>query len=255
MGLKEDRDILRNIFVSILTVFLILIYLKQDNPFLLPGVEKKFIWTILFFGTLTALSYLPQDEKWTFERNKDIRKKLATKFGKIKAVRNIDFKKLGKRIRSLDIRKKKKFRELGVSNNLKQSLTNPIKPKKRSTKNLSRDDHIIEKNLNIAFQIVLITFLGFLLIREFNAEFLKFIDVNYFLITVVGFGALSILFPYEDKEETVVTEKDYIFCMVLGIIGAIIIFYQTSGIGWISYIISAVSGIFIILLSVFMLDE
>lgn len=49
--------------------------------------------------------------------------------------------------------------------------------------------------------------------------------------------------------------KDYIFIFGLGIFGAALIFYKTKELGWISYVISLISGLLIILLSIIILKE
>jgi CDP-diglyceride synthetase len=54
--------------------------------------------------------------------------------------------------------------------------------------------------LNVTFQCSLASFLVFLLIRYFNSKFLEFIDVNYFLLTVIVFGVLAALFSSEGDE-------------------------------------------------------
>jgi len=59
-----------------------------------------------------------------------------------------------------------------------------------------------------------------------------------------------------EKIETItINLKDYIFIAIAGIVGAFIIFYKIENLGWLAYMISALSGILIILLSILMLEE
>ena len=109
------------------------------------------------------------------------------------------------------------------------------------------------------FQIALIIFLVSLLINDLFPGLLEFVNFNYMLLTVVAFGAISIMFPHEEKPDknikTKMTRKDYCLAIALGVIGAVIIFYKLQALGLLSYAISLISGVFIILLSIFILED
>lgn len=125
-----------------------------------------------------------------------------------------------------------------------------------------------EKELRIAehakyifsyvFQALLFIFLITLLLQQFYPESIKsYININWFMIIVIIFGALTILFPPKlaIKKEKPITIKDYVFIIILGILGGIIIFLKINNLGWIGYVISILGGLIIILLSWLILTE
>lgn len=109
--------------------------------------------------------------------------------------------------------------------------------------------------LNSTFQYLLIIYLILLLIDQFNP--IRFLNLNYLLVASLIFGILSAIFPY--KEESTFTrqnkKQDYFLILGLGILGAILIFIKTKELGWLSYMISTIAGILIILLSYLVLQE
>ena len=113
------------------------------------------------------------------------------------------------------------------------------------------------------FEISLITYLVFLLLEELKEGFVSYnFDLNIVLYIVIVSGVLSV-FAKEDpsiklmarnKEKPEKIRKiDWLFIFGLGVLGGFLIFYKTEEIGWISYVISGISGILIILLSVLIL--
>lgn len=50
-------------------------------------------------------------------------------------------------------------------------------------------------------------------------------------------------------------KRDYVFVVVLGIAGFAIIKFKTVELGWLSWVISIIEGILIILLSLLVLEE
>ena len=112
----------------------------------------------------------------------------------------------------------------------------------------------VKETINYIFQFLLVIFLLLLLINEFNK--ITFVNLNYMLIAVIVFGVLSVLFPEKKVHEVKkATKKDYIFIYLLGILGVILIFIKTKQLGWLSYVISIVGGILIILLSHLVIDD
>lgn len=108
------------------------------------------------------------------------------------------------------------------------------------------------------FQSLLFIFLIALLLQQFYPEQIKsYININWFMIVVIIFGALTILFPQEPfiKKEKLVDWKDYIFIIILGIVGGIIILLKIKNLGWIGYVISMLGALIIILLSWLILTE
>ena len=114
--------------------------------------------------------------------------------------------------------------------------------------------------INTIFQIVLTAFLLMLLVQEFYLPAKEWLNMNYFLITVIFFGAASVLINKDEGENTVcepveLTEKDYIFIAIAGIAGTVIVWYKIKDIGWVSYLIGVMSGVLIVTLSILMIQE
>jgi len=112
--------------------------------------------------------------------------------------------------------------------------------------------------ISYVFQTLLILFLLTLLIQQFYPDFITSrISIKWFMIIVIIIGAISILFPPEpvSEEKKPANVQDFIFIIVLGIIGSIIIFLKLKNIGWVSYIISILGGLIIIFLSWLVFSE
>lgn len=116
----------------------------------------------------------------------------------------------------------------------------------------------IEINHNL-FVNLLTVYLIFLLIETvWEGSVSSRIRLNYLLLLVIITGAVSILTREEVEEvkkHEIATKKDYILVGAMGIAGGIIVWYKTRDIGALSYVISAISGILIILLSILILEE
>ena len=112
-------------------------------------------------------------------------------------------------------------------------------------------------NLNrLIFQYLLMLYLLLLLIREFSPKFLYILNLNYVLIAVILLGVITVL-TYKPKEKKLQkpTKFDYYLIYFLGVIGAVLIFIKIKELGWLSYLIAAIAGILIILLSKLVLEE
>jgi len=107
------------------------------------------------------------------------------------------------------------------------------------------------------FEQLLVSYLLLLLIEEiWPKSVTPYLNMNILLILVIITGAVAVL--TQKEEEKIIskpTRKDYLLIGILGLAGAGIIFYKTKEIGWLSYIISAISGILIILLSCLVINE
>ena len=121
-------------------------------------------------------------------------------------------------------------------------------------KKLNRAKNFLSKLLNYAFQILLIAFLLFLLIDEFY-ENIVILNLNYFMIIVIVLGVLSILFPYEEKKKKTKQKSNKYLVYGLAIIGAVLVFFKTKDIGFLSYIIALVSFVLIVLLGYIVYEE
>jgi hypothetical protein len=145
MDLLEYRSIIRNVFVALLIISVVILFLKEKNPFLFPGLWEKLLWIILILGTLNAVLYMPY-EKLGFKLHRFITLRLKISGFKIK------------------------------------------------TKIVGKEEQI-KIVLNAFFQFILILFLVFLFIRQFNETFLEVVDTKYFLLTIIVFGVFTIMFP------------------------------------------------------------
>lgn len=112
----------------------------------------------------------------------------------------------------------------------------------------------LKLSFNYVFQFLLISYLVLLLINEFKK--IIFLNLNYLMIAVMLFGILTILFPAKIKKEKLkIKRKHVLYIILLGVIGAIIIYIKIKELGWLSYLISAIAGILIILLSYIVLKD
>ena len=110
--------------------------------------------------------------------------------------------------------------------------------------------------INYLFQSILVTYLILLLIEQiWQSSVSSYLNLNYFLIAVIIIGVLDVFSYHEVKKNEKATLKDYLFISVLGILGFIIIKFKTAQLGWLSWLISIIAGILIILLSFLVLEE
>ena len=110
--------------------------------------------------------------------------------------------------------------------------------------------------INHLFQTLLVTCLLLLLVEQiWQGTVSVYINLNYLLVIVVITGIIDVFSekPVLFKEKP--TTKDYLFVFALGIIGFAIIKYKTHQLGNLSWIISLVAGILIILLSIMVLND
>ena len=114
---------------------------------------------------------------------------------------------------------------------------------------------LIHLNKNI-FQYLLIFYLAILLVQEYNENFLKFLNMNYMLILTIVLGVITVL-TYKPKqiEKQKLTSLDNYFIYFLGVTGAVLVYFKINDLGWISYLISALSGILIIVLNKLIVEE
>lgn len=123
-----------------------------------------------------------------------------------------------------------------------------------------RDNKSVIHIVTTTFQMMLTIFLVTLLIHEFKPLWVEhYISLNNFLIIIIILGILAVLVEPEElqpaKEQESITRKDYIVISLSGIIGSIIVWYKIKDIGWVAYLIAAMSGILIITLSILMIEE
>ena len=114
----------------------------------------------------------------------------------------------------------------------------------------------IAQIINYTFKIFLVIYLVLLMIEQFWEGSVSFyLNLNYLLIFVVILGILNVFseqIPMINKKPT---KKDYIFIIVLGIAGFFIIKTKTAELGGLSWMLSIIAGILIIMLSLLVLNE
>lgn len=103
------------------------------------------------------------------------------------------------------------------------------------------------------FPILLVTYLLLILLETlFEGSVSSYLNLNYLLIAVIVFG-IGALLAAPGKAERVkgesLTAKSIIIIICASLGGAVIIWYKTREIGWLSYVISVVSGGLIVLLT------
>lgn len=122
-----------------------------------------------------------------------------------------------------------------------------------------RDKHskwfILEVSKAI-FPVSLITYLLFFLVNDLLPGLVSWhFNLNVLLAICAVSGVFSIFTKEEIKEKLVITKKDYAFIIVLAILGGVLIWWKTKELGWLSYIISIISGVLIVIISVLLLKE
>lgn len=113
-----------------------------------------------------------------------------------------------------------------------------------------------KQTIRESFGFMLVFYLIMLLLKEFKPEWTNNLNINLLLVIVIILGAITVIFQKEEKQEIKKPTKwDYLFIIALGIIGTALIFIKTKELGWLSYFISIIAGILIILLSFLLLKE
>lgn len=110
--------------------------------------------------------------------------------------------------------------------------------------------------INHFFQVILATYLILLLTEQlWKGSVSLYMNLNYFLIVVIIAGILDVFSEHPIIEKRKTDLKDYLFVIALGILGFVIIKFKTDSLGILSWIISVIAGILIILISLLVLDE
>jgi glycerol uptake facilitator-like aquaporin len=104
------------------------------------------------------------------------------------------------------------------------------------------------------FITLLVTFLLLMLVETVWKDSVSSrLNLNYLLIIVIVVGVIAIFTQPEkvkEEEKRHLSRTDAIMIACVGLGGAAIVWYKTQEIGWLSYIISVVSGGLIVLLSI-----
>jgi hypothetical protein len=126
-------------------------------------------------------------------------------------------------------------------------------------KDFIKNREIQKRILSYTFQLVLVVFLIFLLINQISSlwyiEHIN-INLNWVIGAVILLGVLSILLPPKEiLKQDKMKKRDYLFILMLGIAGAAIIKIKTSPLGILSWILSIILGILILIISLLVLQE
>ena len=112
------------------------------------------------------------------------------------------------------------------------------------------------KTVNLLFQSLLVTYLILLLTEQIWQKSVSlYMNLNYLLIIVIVAGILDVFSEHEEQKDEKAKKRDYIFMAILGILGFIILKFKTADLGWLSWVISAVAGVLIVLLSMLILGN
>ena len=110
--------------------------------------------------------------------------------------------------------------------------------------------------VNHTFQTVLVTYLILLLLEQIWPGLVStYLNLNILLVIVIISGILDVFSEHTKPKNEKIRPRDYIFIGALGIAGFLIIKFKTLELGWLSWVISIVAGILIVLLSLLVLEE
>lgn len=110
--------------------------------------------------------------------------------------------------------------------------------------------------VNHIFQVLLVTYLLLLLVEQIWTGLVSvYLNLNYLLVIVILAGILDVFSEPREKKKEEITKKDYLYVILLGIAGFIIIKFKTASLGWLSWLISIIAGILIVLLSLLVLED
>jgi len=138
---------------------------------------------------------------------------------------------------------------------MESMMINAIKKIKKQLKTWSENRFFraLVASIQQLFIILLVTYLILLLIETiFPGSVSRYLNLNYWLIAVIITGVITVLSRQESEkpEEKSINTGNIITLVCIGLIGAALIWYKTREIGWLSYLISLVGGILIVLLSI-----
>ena len=105
--------------------------------------------------------------------------------------------------------------------------------------------------LSFAFQVSLVSYLGFYLIENLRPGFVTaFYNLNNFLWAAIVTGVLSTIWPVvvpeAKREPAKPTWKDFIWMVLLALGTVAVVWYKTSSIGWLVKVIAPLSGLIVL---------
>ena len=243
MGLNDQKSTFFVIFIAILGLQIFALF---KGPYLFPGLENR-VWPFLLISFLLLIIAYFSDPR-LLRRTAALMKRKPRKI-KIKKRKNINLaKKSNMKLPKIKFPKFKFFRKiLYLFLLLSKKIDNFLKKVFLLFLLQIRKLNDFKVIVNFLFQLFLVFYLILLLINEFVA--IEFINLNYILVLTIIFGVLTVIFPVkkEVKEKPMKT-FDKIIVYVLAVIGMVLIFIKTKDLGWLSYVISIISGVLIVLL-------
>jgi hypothetical protein len=228
---------------------LLQVFALIKSNYFLPNLESR-IWPFLvLIGLLLILTYL-LDARFlrklliSFKKEEElIHKKVS---GKKKSFFKLKSKKLtpSKRV-FFNFRKIIAFKNLILIKSRKALLLLLLRLRKFND---------VKYLINFFFQFFLIIYLILLLVNEFN--YFTHFNSTWVLIPTIVFGIITAIFSKEEKERKEDMKTfDKILVWFLALIGMILIFIKTKDLGWLSYVISVISGVLIVLVGYLIYED
>lgn len=104
------------------------------------------------------------------------------------------------------------------------------------------------------FPMLLVVYLVLLLAETaFEGIVSSYLNLNHLLIAVIVIGVIAILTSSREAakmKQGHLGRKGIFVAIGAGVLGAVIVWYKTKEIGWMSYVISVISCLLIVLLSI-----
>jgi len=135
-----------------------------------------------------------------------------------------------------------------------------MKKSKENIRKTIENSKLLRKKFEIIRELLstmLIIFLLLVLIETvWQGSVATYINTNHILIIVVILGIITLLVAKEKtKRLKEITRKDYALIAVTSAACTLTIWYKTQNLGWISYSVSIIAGVLVILLSMLVLKE
>lgn len=109
------------------------------------------------------------------------------------------------------------------------------------------------------FKVSLVSYLLLYLIDNYQIGFVSdYFNINILLTIALITGVITIIFKEETLDDNLqksLTKMDYLFIIIIGIISSLLVYFNIKEIGKLAYLISAVTGVIIILISILLLKD
>jgi magnesium-transporting ATPase (P-type) len=119
---------------------------------------------------------------------------------------------------------------------------------------------VFKQIIIIAFESALLSYLFFYLIDILSPEFIsRFYSMNYHLVFVLILGILTIFLSPSNKDEpppkkSPVGIKEITLIIALVLLSIFIVWFKVRELGWMSYLISGLSGAIILVISILIMS-